>query len=353
MVEHLNSQFDFYIVTRNTEYLETIPYAGVQSDAWVDFTPGVKVFYASKQNEGLRLWQSLINQGGFSAVYINGIYSIKYSLLPLIAAKRQKVAKIIVSPRGMLSPSAINVKSHKKKLFLHVVKLLRLYNGVHWHVTNQKEAEEVHGLCGKSATVTIAANLARKSEMVNLTIEKNMGEVKLCSFARISPEKNTLFALQVLLAIKTTSRISFDLYGQIYDQVYWHECLDTIAQMPANIYVSYKSVVDAEIVGETISTYHALFLPSRGENFGHVILESLMAGRPVIISDQTPWRQMQEKVAGWDLPLSDIPAFAKVISELADMDQVEYHRYTQGALEVAQAFVNDASVLRQYQQLFQ
>ena len=34
--------------------------------------------------------------------------------------------------------------------------------------------------------------------------------------------------------------------------------------------------------------YDLLFLPTKGENFGHVILESMSAGTPVLISDTTP-----------------------------------------------------------------
>ena len=46
------------------------------------------------------------------------------------------------------------------------------------------------------------------------------------------------------------------------------------------------------------------FLPTRGENFGHVIAEALSVGTPVLISDQTPWRKLAAVGLGHDLPLA-------------------------------------------------
>jgi glycosyltransferase involved in cell wall biosynthesis len=36
--------------------------------------------------------------------------------------------------------------------------------------------------------------------------------------------------------------------------------------------------------------YDLFVFPTRGENFGHVIIESLSVGTPVLLSDRTPWR---------------------------------------------------------------
>ena len=44
-------------------------------------------------------------------------------------------------------------------------------------------------------------------------------------------------------------------------------------------------------------------MPSLTENFSYTVLESFQAGIPVLISDQTPWRGLEAKGIGWDLPL--------------------------------------------------
>ena len=99
--------------------------------------------------------------------------------------------------------------------------------------------------------------------------------------------------------------------------------------------------------------YHALLMPTRGENFGHVILECFMASRPVISSDQTPWKDLTIKKAGWDIDLAKMDEFKKSIEILCSMQQEEYNSNCYGAFNVAEAYVNDSSVIKSYHKLFQ
>ena len=143
MTEHLADDFDFFIVTRNSEYGENSPYDSVNSDAWNDLSSGVKVWYSSAGTPSIKLWRKLISEIKPDVVYINGIYSPKFSILPLIAARRMKMRNIIVAPRGMLATSAIHVKGWKKNLFLRIVKLVKLFRNIYWHATNEKDANEI------------------------------------------------------------------------------------------------------------------------------------------------------------------------------------------------------------------
>lgn len=352
MTGHLSGEFDFYIVTRNNEYGETAPYTDTIADSWNDLLPGVKVWYASEGKTSLTVWKHLIKTTSCDVVYINGVYSPKFSLLPLITAKLLRFKHVIVAPRGMLAGSAINVKKGKKQLFLKAAQWLRLYKNVQWHVTNQAEAEQVRQQIDQQAQTTIANNLPRKVTTPFTPVAKVEGSVRLCSPARVAPEKNTLYAIQCLKDLPDNITVELDLYGQIYNQAYWQECLAEIEQLPANIAVTHKGFIEPEEIPATIKEYHALFLPTRGENFGHVILESFMAGRPVLISDQTPWRSLKEKKAGWDLPLAEIKQFSVIINELANMNQASFDQWCQGAWQMGQESANDEALLEQYRVMF-
>ena len=352
MVEHLAGEYDFYIVTRNTDYLSDELYEGVEYDKWVDFIPGVKVFYASKAFQNRKTFKRLIKETKFDVGYINGIYSWKFSILPLFVLKKSGVKKIIVASRGMLADSAINVKADKKRIFLKMAKLFNLYSGVVFHVTNEKEAEDVKHALGNKVKTIAASNLPRKELIPFKTIVKKKGELKLVSLARIAPEKNTLYALERLAElIDLEVSVVFDIYGQIYDVPYWQKCQEVIKTLPDHIKVNYKGTVDAEDVGKTIQNYHALFMPTRGENFGHVILESLSAGRPVLISDQTPWRELKSKKAGWDLPLQDEKLLQEKIKELISMSDEEYQKWSRGARKLAEEYVNSSELLKGYREM--
>ena len=42
-----------------------------------------------------------------------------------------------------------------------------------------------------------------------------------------------------------------------------------------------------------------MILPSKSENFGYVILESIRAGLPVLTTTQTPWENIKQSNSGW------------------------------------------------------
>src|SRR5690606_30696259 len=102
----------------------------------------------------------------------------------------------------------------------------------------------------------------------------------------------------------------------------------------------------------TLKQYHVLFMPTKGENFGHIILESLTTGCPVLISDRTPWKNLQEKGIGYDIPLDDISGFHKAIEELALLDQEQYDRLSRNAFEFAKAYSQDENHLKANKELF-
>lgn len=352
MTAHLSDEIDFYIVTRNTEYGDKTPYKDIEPDRWTDHANGVKVWYCSSGKPSLGLWKKLIKETSPDWLYINGIYSPLFSILPLLAAKLAGFWNIIVAPRGMLAPSAINVKQGKKKLFLRGAKILNLYKTVRWHVTNEKEGEQVKMQFGKNSGIMVANNLPRKLTGKFTPIQKEKGSLRLCIPARIAPEKNTIFALECLKFVGKQVALELDLFGQIYNQEYWNECLQVIESLPKNLKVSYCGIADAEEIPELLKKYHGVFLPSRGENFGHVILESFMAGRTVIISDQTPWRKLQELGVGWDLSLEKTEEFSQVIIELAFMESDTYSKLCQVAWKFGQKQAGTENLTQQYLHLF-
>ncbi|MBN8497849.1 MAG: hypothetical protein J0M32_13465 [Candidatus Accumulibacter sp.] len=74
-----------------------------------------------------------------------------------------------------------------------------------------------------------------------------------------------------------------------------------------------------QLVHTVLPGYDRFFLPPFSENFGHAINEALSVGVPVLISDKTPWRNLQEKGMGWDLPLDNRRAFIEVIEVIEAM----------------------------------
>ena len=77
-----------------------------------------------------------------------------------------------------------------------------------------------------------------------------------------------------------------------------------------------------------------------------------LPGLPVIISDQTPWKDLQNQQIGWDLPLDQPAAFAEAIARAAMMRQAQYAQWSAQAQAFAQDFVEKAGLEAAYLRLF-
>lgn len=349
MVDHLAEKFEFFIVTRDTDYCEDTPYQTVKSNSW-QIAHNANVLYLSKDQISFSGIKKIINEIDFDIAYVNGVYSVFFSILPLYFLKNKK-KKTVVATRGMLASSAISIKKTKKTLFIKTAKALNLYKNVVFQATNQQEKQDIKKVIGNNASVKVAPNFHQKKQVLQGEIKmKKSGELHLVSVARIAPEKNLLFALRTLSRVKEGD-IYFDIYGPRYNQDYWEECEAVIKRLPENIKVNYKGSIDPEKLAAAFSKAHFLFLPSQGENFGHIILESFMHGCPVIISNQTPWVGLKDKNVGWEIELEE-QLFAERITQCIGLNQEEYNKLQKGSSDYAQEVIQDKSTYDKNAQLF-
>jgi hypothetical protein len=128
--------------------------------------------------------------------------------------------------------------------------------------------------------------------------------------------------------------------------------LGLIGQLPAHIQVSDLGALPAQELSSHLQASHLYVLPTQGENFGHSIFNALHYGRPVLISDRTPWRNLEEKQAGWDLPLNQPVLFTRVIQLLAKYNQAQYDLLAMGAWRLAGEYVQSSGWKQEYKNLF-
>jgi len=351
-VSHFNEDYQFKIITRNNDYMETTPYDNVVTDEWNTIDKNVDVFYLSPENVNFSYLKNLVNSINFDTVYIHGIYSLWFSIMPIHFSKKNKAKKIVIAAHGMLGKHALSVKSRKKQLFTNASKLFGLYKNVYFHAANTDEANDVYNVIGKNAKVIIAEEMPMKTKLAQWSLRvKTEGELVLASVARIAPEKNTLYAVEALKKC-TKGKITYDIYGPVYEKEYWAKCEEVISQLPDNVTVNYKGSIPGDQVLDMFRTVHFMFLPTTGENFGHTILESFMAATPVIISNNTPWKSLEQEKIGWELPLENVDLFAEKITAAVNMKQEEYNGLSKHSLEYAFKFINDDTIKLQNDLLF-
>lgn len=346
----MKGPYDVYVFTSDRDLDSTRPYEGIPTGEW--FRDGdVSLYYCppeklSWSNIGQQL-QGL--QPDF--IYLNSMFSLKFTIFPLLLSRRRSPrAKIVLSPRGMLRASALAFKPAKKKLFLTLLRSLGIARHIHFLASDGTETEDVRRHFGPAAQVTMIPNFPARLPAAPPVPEKTPGSLQIIYVGRIHPIKNTDYLLDVLATVK--ARVSLTIVGSAEDKTFWQACRDRIGRLPVNITVDYRGELPNDQLPAIVADHHIFALPTRGENFGHAIFEALVLGKPVLISDQTPWRNLQTAQAGWDLPLNNPRAFAQAIEEMAVLDQEAYANRSDAARRFAVDYLDRSNPIEEYLKLF-
>lgn len=321
MVDQLGDKLDFRIVTSDRDSFDSKAYATVVIDDW-NTVGKAKVFYISPKSLSLMNLTRLIRETPHDVMYLNSFFNPYFSLRPLLLRRLGLIPErpAVIAPRGEFSTGALEIKSWKKRPYMFFSKVLGIYRNLTWQASSEHEFLDILKVMGsKAERVVIAKDLTAASDSMlpeEMQNKRNPDEsLRVCFLSRIAPMKNLDYALRVLSKIKTP--LEFHIYGVIHDEAYWQNCQEQVTQLPKNVAISYHGLIDHADVAKTMAEYDLFFLPTRGENFGHVIFEALASGVPVLISDQTPWRNLEALGIGWDLPLCEIEKFKAVIEEQA------------------------------------
>jgi glycosyltransferase involved in cell wall biosynthesis len=279
-------------------------------------------------------------------LYINSLYSRRFSIEPLVMRRLGMLppAAVVVAPRGELSVGALGLKSPKKRAFLAAARLMKLYDGVLWQATSTSEVDEIRAHFGAATPVHLAPNLTEAPVVEpspTRSSQKRPGKLRLAFLSRITPMKNLLGGLELLDGLN--GEVSLDVYGPVADVGYWRQCQARARTLSDNVRVAYRGHVPFGAAGGVLVGYDAFFLPTLGENFGHAIFEALMAGCPVLISDRTPWRDLATIGVGWDLPVTDRPAWRGALQACIDMTAEERGRMSAAARAYAVDVASDPS----------
>ena len=345
------NEFDIYVLTTDTDHGETTPYEGIPTGRWLtNLHADFKVKYLPKA--GLKAAQIRKEARELNAdyIYLNHLFSPLFVVYPLwLKYRGQLRGEIVLCPRGALYDSALSVKPWKKTPFLKLFRWMALHKRILFHATNEREKAAILRFFPGSR-IQIADNLPKADQQAYESCSKEQGLVKCIFIARIVPIKNLLFLIKALEKVKAD--VELTVVGPTEDNAYWAECSKAIDGLEKNIRVNYLGPRRNDELMPLLRQHHVFVLPTTGENFGHSIFEALLAGRPVLISDQTPWLTLSPKKAGWDLPLEDAGGFTRVIEAAAAWDQSTFDEWGRAAWSYANAFIKNPELRGQYLDLF-
>jgi glycosyltransferase involved in cell wall biosynthesis len=340
LVTQLKDEFEISILTRDRDLFQSEKYPEVTSNKWVE-KAGFRVIYCSADQE-VDLIGKTVSAEAFHKVYLNSFFSAKYALLPLFHLwKMNSLGKVVLAPRGMLGEGALKFKSTKKRILIALFKAFNLHRKIQFHSTDISETRSIRKVFDTDIKL---------SELGNFPLVAFDGEHKIktenASFvfaSRISPKKN----LHFLVSLTESLKLPLQVYGADDDVNYKQKCL----LLSSELTTFHGAVIPAQLM-EVFRSNHFFVLPTLNENFGHAIIEALANGCPVIISDQTPWHDLEENGAGWVIPLKDKAKWSEILSEANEMSRNEYMEMSLRAKEYVSLKFDIQQLKSNYIELF-
>lgn len=313
----LMKEHECYIVTSNHDLSEQEKYTNI-TESW-NQRSNCKVLYLSDSDYNKVSFESVMEAIKPNVLYLQGLF--QKCVFPCLKLAKKMGISVLLAPRGELCAGALNIKKTKKVIYIKLLKTLGLIKNVHFQSTSEEETEAIitwFKLNSNRIHPLINIPSIPKKEYVRRY--KNSGVGRFVFLSRIHPKKNLLSAIDYFDKIRDVA--FFDIYGPIEDEGYWAQCKAKIEQLPTNIHVEYKGLIEHDQVHSVFSQYDSFLFPTFSENYGHVIAESLFVGTPVIISDQTPWTDVNNYGAGWAYDLSLKENFQNAIQMIIASDEI-------------------------------
>lgn len=367
LVNSLGDEHDFRIVTSDRDLGDRQPYPSMTANVWTRVGKA-DVLYARVGPGWMLRCRRILSDVRPDLLYINSFFGRSFSMAVLMAwwsTRKPTRCPLLLAPRGEFSQAALGLKRRRKTLYIQLVKLLGSHSKALWHASSPAEAADILGALSHHDGVAVAGPISSAAPAVATALDvppnwrgetreflpKPAGSLRIIFLARIVPMKNLAEALVAVRSLR--GNIRFTICGPHEDDACREQCRQLADGMPSNITVEFAGAVPHELVRQTLLAHDLYLLPTRGENFGHGIAEALQAGCPVVISDRTPWRHLEELGVGWDLPLGDPAAFTRVLQHCADMAPDEFDHFRKRASAYGLAVGSDPDILNQNRQMLQ
>ncbi len=228
-------------------------------------------------------------------VHSNGLWTM-VNTYPLSLNGRGR-ASVVVSPRGMLSSDALSFSQLPKRIFSVLRQRKALGRCDMFHATSALELQDIRA-SGFMQPVAIVPNGIDLPDL-SMFGSKAVGRVRTVAFiGRLHPIKQieNLISAWVDVAQDFPSwRLMIHGPG---DSAY-RGSLEEYAQLIGAKRCTLGGAVYGLEKGRLFRDADLVVLPSRSENFGMTVAESLSFETPVITTVGTPWRGLNDNVCGW------------------------------------------------------
>ena len=208
----------------------------------------------------------------------------------------------VLSPHGMLYPTALAISRWKKIPMLKLWFRKDIMEAACLHVTCEQEMAHCRafGYKGPIAVIPNAVVFPEVMETKKEIYRDPTGRRQIGFLGRLHPIKrveNVIYAIS-MLPDERRRQLSFQIMGK-YDDKYEQWLKDEVARLGLEDCVEFVGFVSGEEKYARLARLSALMVPSAQENFGMIVPEALICGTPVYASLGTPWEALNQCDAGW------------------------------------------------------
>lgn len=264
--------------------------------------------------------QRALAESDYDIYHTNGLWMYSNHITCKMARVKKK--PYIISPHGMLYPSALAIKRWKKWPILKLWFNKDVYNATCLHATCKQEMEHCRTF-GYKGPIAVIPNPVVFPKGVEAVINKPEGRKQIGFLGRLHPIKrveNLIYAL-TLLSKEEQNGLSLQIMGK-YDDCYEEFLKTEVKRLGLDDCVEFVGFVNGKDKYERLSRLWALMVPSTQENFGMIVPEALICGTPVYASLGTPWSELNEYQCGW-WKGNEPQTIAKVMLEILRMSEAD------------------------------
>ena len=345
----LSKHFIVKVVCRDRDLHSIEPFTSIMHNEWHEIASQHHVLYLSPDNTNFKIIKSLIKENRQNILYINGLYSFYFSFLPVFFATIFNLKTVFISVRGMLHKSALSVKKSKKMIFLSFAKGFGLYKNFVLLSSNNLETIEIQRILGEQKVIE-APNIPIDPNTIVRSKKVFKGEdniLRILFLGRVAPEKNPIALLKSLQS--ATFKIEVTFCGSNNEGDYCMQFQNELIKLPICVNTIIIGDLPHNELGSLFQKNDILALPSLGENFGHAIFESMAFGLPVIIGNNTPWKDLEARQAGFEIEPTNEMELLKHIVFFNELTPVRFADWSNSAHNLAISYYKENNFEEIYQ----
>ena len=88
-INQLSNDFEISVVTSDRDFGDKNPYRDINTGVWIK-KKNFRIMYLKNRKQNILTYNDLLNEKLYDYIYLNSLFSLKFTLYPLITAKFKK-----------------------------------------------------------------------------------------------------------------------------------------------------------------------------------------------------------------------------------------------------------------------